>query len=1582
MADPTDKQAEAAVVRMRLVGAKAKPEVIGMAPLPGKSHYFIGKDPKRWHTNVAQYAKVMYQAVYPGIDLVYYGNQRQLEYDLVVAPGADPKKIKIAFLGVDKLEIDANGRLVLHTATGDLIQRKPIVYQEINGERKNLEGRYVLQGKQQVGFQVARYDTSRPLIIDPVLAYSTYLGGAGCPPGVCSNDDAGFGIAVDSDGNTYLTGRTLGFPTTEGAYDQVCGSPSGSFGEGGCGHIIPSSDCAPCTMVYNPDAFVAKLNASGTALIYSTYLGGGLPYLGGNPEAGTSIAVDSTGNAYVTGQTRSADFPVTPGALRTTCGCGTYISDAFVTKLNPSGSALVYSTYLAGSSNDIGYGIALDEAGNAYVTGVTSSSDFPAPNAAQAAYGGGNDAFVAKLNAAGTALLYSTFLGGSGDDAGRGIAVRGDGSASLTGTTTSGDFPLASAYQSVFGGRADAFVTTLSAAGSFSSSTYLGGSDNDYGYGIALDSAGDAYVAGSTASTSFPATTGAFTGAFAAKLGASGTSLLYSTNPGGGAGYGIAVNGVGNAFVTGVNGNDAFVSQLTADGSGQVYTFALGGSGIDSGNAIAVDGAGNAYVTGSTTSTDLPTTPGVVQPAYGGGSSDVFVSKIAEASAVRFSAATYSAAEGAGSATITVTRTGDPQGTVSVDYTTSDGAAIAGSDYTAVSGTISFADGDTIPKTFTVTILHDTAEEPNETVALTLGNPGGNAYLHNSAPAVLTIVDDDTWARLQFSAAAYGVSEGSGTVTITVTRSASSVGAISVDYATANGTAIAGFDYTATSGTISFADGDSDPKTLTIPIVNDTAVESSEMLNIMLSNPVGNVYLNSPGAAVLTVVDDDTSLAFSGSTYSAGEGAGLATITVNRVGDSTSAVSVNFATSNGSASADSDYTAVGGTINFASGDTAPKTFTVPILNDTAGEPYETVNLTLSNPTGGATVGAPGTATLTIVDNDASSQPVISAAGGSYVTYNSARITWTTNEASDSQVEYGTTTSYGSNTNLVANMVTSHSMNLSGLSASTVYHYRVKSRNASGQLAISWDATFATNSGPQPTISSTNPNTVTYGVTRGSSVTIYGSNFVVGATITVGRLTGTTVAGSTASATTPFVFTSSSQVKFWWPNTSLAPASYTVQVTNPASADGLSATLPGGFTVNAPQPMVSSVSPASVTYGVTASTALRIDGANFVVGATVTVGSLSGTTVAGSTATASARFVHVSVTRLSVYWPNTALAPGVYTVTVTNPAAAGGLSGSAANVFTVVPPQPSVSSVSPASVVYGVTASSPLTIYGTNFVVGATVTVGSLTGTTVAGTAATWSTGFVHVNSGRLSVYWPNTALAPGVYTVTVMNPAAAGGLSGSTANVFTVVPPQPTVTGPSPNSVTYGVSPGSLVTIYGSNFVVGARITVGSLSGETVAGSAASATTPFVFTSRGQVKFWWPNTSLVPEPYDVQVTNPTAAGGLSASLATGFTVIPPQPTISSTSPTPVTYGDSSRSVTIYGSNFVVGARITVGSLSGETVAGSAASATTPFVFTSNGQVKFWWPSTSLPVGSSDAVVTNSSPAGGLTGSLAGGFVVQ
>ncbi len=303
---------KAVALHMRLVGAAPKPVVTGVAELPGKANYFIGKDRSKWRTNVPTYAKVQYRNVYPGIDLVYYGNKRQLEYDFVVAPGVNPKKIVLGFKGADRLDIDTEGNLVLHTSGGDIRQHKPIIYQKIDGVRHEIAGSYVRKGANRVGFQVATYDTSRPLVIDPVvLSYSTYLGG--------NSGESGLGIAVDADGNAYVTGSTgsPNFPTTAGAFQS--------------------------TFVSNYYAFVTKFNPAGSALAYSTLLGGS----GGS--SGGSIAVDSDGNAYVAGTTASVDFPTTAGVFQPVSGGG---NDSFVTKLDSTGSALVFSTYLGGASND------------------------------------------------------------------------------------------------------------------------------------------------------------------------------------------------------------------------------------------------------------------------------------------------------------------------------------------------------------------------------------------------------------------------------------------------------------------------------------------------------------------------------------------------------------------------------------------------------------------------------------------------------------------------------------------------------------------------------------------------------------------------------------------------------------------------------------------------------------------------------------------------------------------------------------------------------------------------------------------------------------------------------------------------------------------------------------------------------------------------------------------------------------------------------------------------------------------------------------------------------------------------------
>jgi len=612
-----------ATLRVKLDGASHPASVSGEEQLPGRVNYFIGNDPSKWRADVPTYAQVKYRSVYPGVDVVYHGSsQRLLEYDFQVAPNADPRVIALSFEGADRLRLNDRGDLSISTPGGEVIERAPIVYQEVDGRRRDLSGRYVRRGARQVGFEVAGYDPRIPLVIDPVLVYSTYLGGNGV--------DLGGGIAVDSSGNTYVAGQTssTNFPTTAGAFQT-------SYAGG-------------------TDAFVAKLNASGTALVYSTYLGGS------GTDVGAGIAVDSSSNAYLIGYTQSTDFPITPGAFQTTFGGG--VHNAFVTKLNASGSALIYSTYLGGSGDDQGRDIALDSLGDACLTGLATSANFPTtPGAFQTTFGGGAGGFVTKVNSTGTGLVYSTYLAGSPDSGeAEGIAVDSSGNAYVTGSTYSTNFSTtAGAFQTTYAaGRQDAFVTKLNATGTaLVYSTYLGGGYYDSGNGIAVDSSGNAYVAGSTSSADFPTTPGAFqtsynggvSDGFVTKLNATGTALVYSTYLGGSGGQdggnGIAVDSSGDAYVTGSTFDtdfpttagafqttfggviDAFVTKLNAGGTALIYSTYLGGSAEDNGTRIRLDSSGNAYSTGLTFSTDFPTTPGAFQTTFGGGVINAFVAK-------------------------------------------------------------------------------------------------------------------------------------------------------------------------------------------------------------------------------------------------------------------------------------------------------------------------------------------------------------------------------------------------------------------------------------------------------------------------------------------------------------------------------------------------------------------------------------------------------------------------------------------------------------------------------------------------------------------------------------------------------------------------------------------------------------------------------------------------------------------------------------------------------------------------------------------------------------------------------------------
>ena len=620
---------------MKFPGGNPRPVVEGLDELPGKANYFTGNDPEQWRTDVPLYRKVRYAGVYPGIDVVFYGNGEQLEYDFVVAAGASPKAIRVSFEGAQHIGIDPSGDLLLKVDGEEIRLHKPVAYQNHSGVRRAISARYVLSDRKRISIRLGSYDDRETLIIDPILSYAIYLGGS----------SSASAVAVDSAGNTYVTGTTVSpdFPVVNALQDF--GNPAGCISYNGpFGGNYP----IPC-----PHAFIAKLNSDGSAFVYITFLGGTFA------DSGTGVAVDIAGNAYVTGVTDSSDFPlVNPLMTR---------GSSFVLKLNPAGSALIYSTRFGGtrfgaSGTDAAYAIAVDAGSNAYVTGGASSTDFPAVNPVPGGTCSTDGvAFVMKLNATGSSLIYSTCLGSGGPSVGIAIAVDTSGNAYITGETVSRDLVTLNAAQASPGGDSDAFVSKLDASGSLIYSTYLGGARQDLGWAIAADSIGNAYVTGSTASDNFPtrnplqrtrATPGA-DDAFITKFDQAGV-IVYSTYLGGSssdAGFGIVVDNLGNASVAGdtlspdfpmVNPiqpipggrSDAFVATLNASGSALLFSTYLGGTGDDQARGIAIDAQGNLPIAGNTTSEDFPTA-GSLQSVYTRGTDgrilgNAFVANIAE----------------------------------------------------------------------------------------------------------------------------------------------------------------------------------------------------------------------------------------------------------------------------------------------------------------------------------------------------------------------------------------------------------------------------------------------------------------------------------------------------------------------------------------------------------------------------------------------------------------------------------------------------------------------------------------------------------------------------------------------------------------------------------------------------------------------------------------------------------------------------------------------------------------------------------------------------------------------------------------
>jgi hypothetical protein len=585
--------------------------VSGVGRLPGVVNSFTGSRPDQWHTGAPLFGGLSYTGLWRGVNLTLRGSDGALEEDLKLAGGTRPESIRLDFSHQQRAGVDRAGNLVFSVGGRDVLQSRPTAAQAAGRGSRAVGVRYALLGGGLIGLKLGAYDHRQPLEITAQLSYPTQL--------TPTSDAGGEGVAVDSSGSVYVAGNigSAQFPSPGpkqatraalpnafvaklnpagtrfeyityvggDAYDLVSGIAVDARGSAYVTGVTDSTDFPTRNAVQGKlngatDAFVFKLAPAGNALAYSTYLGGR------GTEQGGAIAVDPAGNTYVTGLTRSTDFPVTPGVVQTHSGGGA--ADAFVAKIDPVGNRLVYSTYLGGRGDDEGGGIAADAAGNAYVTGVTDSPDFPVHSALQADKHGGTSAFVTKLNPSGTALAYSTYLGGSGSDSGSAIAIDQQGAAYVAVNTTSPDLPTHQAFQSRLGGGTDAFVARLNPAGSgLDYATYLGGSGDDHAGGIAVDAQRDAYITGNTRSTDFPT-----------------RNALQGSN---------------------IGGEDGFMTKL--DGSGSLlFSSYFGQSGSDSGNAIAVDPAGTANITGETDAAYLPA-GNPLQPALGSASS-AFLLKI------------------------------------------------------------------------------------------------------------------------------------------------------------------------------------------------------------------------------------------------------------------------------------------------------------------------------------------------------------------------------------------------------------------------------------------------------------------------------------------------------------------------------------------------------------------------------------------------------------------------------------------------------------------------------------------------------------------------------------------------------------------------------------------------------------------------------------------------------------------------------------------------------------------------------------------------------------------------------------------
>jgi uncharacterized protein (TIGR03437 family) len=621
-----------AEARLRFRGSNGLSKLAPEGLATARTHYLRGRDRRRWVTNVPLFSRLRCRSLYPGIDAVFYSAGPRLEYDLIVQPGGDPSQIELAFDGPAKARIDASGALVTETGAGLVTHHAPLAYQQAGGRRRRVPVRYIWRRPGVAALALGRYDRKRALVIDPIVGFSTFLGGAGL-------EDAR-AIGVDAQGNVYVAGTTQ----------------SDDF---------PSSGAIPATgppAQFPGDVFVAKLAPDGSSLLWSARIGGA------RTDVATSLAVDAAGNVYVGGYTDSFDFPTTAGAFRSNAPGNGIEPDGFLLKLNAQGSGLVYSTYLGGNATDRVAAVAVDREGNAYAAGATQSGTFPTVRGSFRSTpcpGFGLDGFVLKLNPAGAGLVYSTFLCGSAHDEALGLALDAQGGAIVAGYTFSADFPVTAAAQArQIRGDSDGFLAKLSPDGAaLAYSTFLGGTAADVASAVAVDAAGRMYVAGYTRSTDLPVSSGAiqprhadaglFEDGFLLEFGSSGAEFLYGGYVGGSGNdrvNAIAIETDGVVYLTGQTSSrdfpvagslcqtgfggrrDAFLARLDLVRRSLAASLFLGGRADDEGKAVAAGAGGTAWVAGQTSSANFPTTQGAFRTSYRrgyGGGADAFVARVA-----------------------------------------------------------------------------------------------------------------------------------------------------------------------------------------------------------------------------------------------------------------------------------------------------------------------------------------------------------------------------------------------------------------------------------------------------------------------------------------------------------------------------------------------------------------------------------------------------------------------------------------------------------------------------------------------------------------------------------------------------------------------------------------------------------------------------------------------------------------------------------------------------------------------------------------------------------------------------------------